>query len=177
VVIPGGWLTLRPWRGDDISFVFDACQDAEIRRWTTVPSPYRARHAVDFLRLGDEARRTGTGEWLAIEATDTSELLGSIAIRGLLDGHAEVGYWVAPECRHRGVASGAVEALVAWAFETLDLDEVILHVARGNEASVSVARRCGFEPIGMKPDALEVDGEVRDAMVFRRRAPGRSGRL
>jgi RimJ/RimL family protein N-acetyltransferase len=173
VVIPGGWLTLRPWRGDDISFVYDACQDAEIRRWTTVPSPYRARDAVDFLRLGHEARRAGAGEWLAIEATDTSELLGSIALRGLDDGHAEVGYWVAPECRRRGVAAGAVQALVAWAFAELDLDEIRLQVARGNEASVSVARSCGFEPSGVNPDVCTVDGAARDALVFRRRAPGR----
>jgi RimJ/RimL family protein N-acetyltransferase len=31
-------VTLRPWRADDAGAVFDACQDPEIQRCTTVPA-------------------------------------------------------------------------------------------------------------------------------------------
>ena len=36
--------------------------------------------------------------------TDTSELLGAVALKDVADGRGEIGYWVAPECRGRGVA-------------------------------------------------------------------------
>lgn len=172
-MIECGWLTLRPWRPDDLSFVYDACQDPEIQRWTTVPSPYRAVDAATFLHLAADAARAGTGTWLAIEAIETSELLGSISLKDGAGGRGEIGYWVAAEARGRGVASQALDGLAAWALGELGLDEVWLLVAEGNVASRRAAERAGFVAVERRPGACSVDGSDVDAVVLRRRAPGR----
>ena len=43
--IAAGAITLRPWEPADVSFVYDACQDPEIQRWTNLPSPFTASDA------------------------------------------------------------------------------------------------------------------------------------
>jgi RimJ/RimL family protein N-acetyltransferase len=41
-------LYLRPPRLGDAGQIYAACQDAEIQRWTTVPSPYSRADAEMF---------------------------------------------------------------------------------------------------------------------------------
>jgi predicted carbohydrate-binding protein with CBM5 and CBM33 domain len=48
-VLTGSKVVLRPWTADDANEVFAACQDAEIQRWTTVPSPYTFDDAVGYV--------------------------------------------------------------------------------------------------------------------------------
>ena len=40
---------LRPWTLDDIPGVTHACQDPEIPRWTTVPTPYTEADARAYI--------------------------------------------------------------------------------------------------------------------------------
>ena len=44
-VLVGTRTRLRAWRADDAAAIHDACQDPEIQRFTTVPSPYRRADA------------------------------------------------------------------------------------------------------------------------------------
>ena len=46
VVLRTERLTLSVPTEADVDAIFEACQDAEIRRYTTVPSPYERQHAV-----------------------------------------------------------------------------------------------------------------------------------
>ena len=167
--IEAGMITMRPWEPADVAFIYEACQDAEIQRWTPLPSPYRPADAVVMLELSAEGRATNQTALFAITATDTGELLGSIGLKDIdwERRRAEAGYWVAREARGRGVASSALKALVVWAGQHLDLDEVWLQVARGNLASVQVATVAGFEPDGVVPGGCQAGGERVDALVFR----------
>jgi RimJ/RimL family protein N-acetyltransferase len=58
--------------------------------------------------------------------------------------HATVGYRTAPWARGEGVATAAVIAIAAWAFDQLGLERLeLLHVV-ANPASCAVARKAGF---------------------------------
>ncbi len=59
------------------------------------------------------------------------------------DGTAELGYWVAPTMRRRGVATRAARAMVGFAFE-IGVARVWLRAASNNPASNGVARAVGF---------------------------------
>jgi RimJ/RimL family protein N-acetyltransferase len=168
--IPAGDVTLRPWRPADVAFVYHACQDEEIHRWTPLPRPYRAHHAVDLLRSSEEGRASNTSALFAITATDTGELLGSIGLKAIDWGErrAEAGYWVAFEARGRGAASSALAALVPWAGDHLGLVEVWLLIATGNTASERAAVRAGFHADGVVAGGCSTATAVHDATVFRR---------
>jgi RimJ/RimL family protein N-acetyltransferase len=164
-VIAGGELTLRPWLPDDTSFVFDSCQDPDVQRWTTVPTPYTALDAATFVGRHARPQPEDDGAFFAITKTDSGEVLGSISF-GHIDwafAVASAGYWVARDARCQGVATQALETLVDWGRRELRLVEVRLQVLDGNRASQRVAERAGFEPAGLD----RVDGPGLLAFVRR----------
>jgi RimJ/RimL family protein N-acetyltransferase len=148
--VAAGPVTLRPWEPADVSFVYDACQDAEIQRWTNLPSPFRAADAVALLQFSTTLRERGTAALFAVTSTDQGELLGAVSLRDIerKEGRASIGYWIASEARGRGVAKAAVEAAARWAMDALGVGEVYADVLPGNDASVRVLERCGFAPDG-----------------------------
>lgn len=158
-VIEVGGLTLRPPAHEDISWVFDACQDPEISRWTEVPWPYKAHHAVAFVTdRSDELWR------YVITATETGELYGAIALKWFdsESGRGEIGYWLEAEARGKGVLSRALAGLEAEAADRLGARELVLRIAVGNERSIAVAHRNGYVETSREPAACK----GLDAVVF-----------
>ena len=140
-----GRLMLRPWSPDDEDAVLAACQDPEIQRWTSVPSPYLREHA--HLWVTEKAASLWeTGEaatWGIFDAT-TAALLGTVGLHDISGGVAEVGYWCVAEARGRGVTSEALAAVCRWGFGALDLERINWVAFVGNEGSRAVALTCGF---------------------------------
>jgi RimJ/RimL family protein N-acetyltransferase len=143
--ISADWLTLRPFTRQDIPWVWEVSQDAAVRHFVSVPSPYELEHAAFFVEqraiVGwDRGHRA---EFLATE-TATGKRLGRVGLglHGL--GEAEIGYWVDPAARRSGVATKAVRTLCEWAFATLDLEIIEWRTEVGNIASRRVAEKAGF---------------------------------
>jgi RimJ/RimL family protein N-acetyltransferase len=144
-------LLLRPWRPADAEAVHRACQDPDIQRWTTVPTPYGTEHATTFVaELSPAAWATGSGAPFAVVDRLTGELLGScglVSIDHRLHS-AEIGYWVAPWARGRAVAARSTRAIAHWAFDRLGLGRIVWQAEVGNHASRLAALRAGFRMEG-----------------------------
>lgn len=149
-------LVLHAPTDDDVDAITAACQDPEIPRWTTVPSPYARQDAADFVRL--------IGEWWA-EGSQTvwsiyadGELVGSIGLHHIAahpsGGHAELGYWVAASARGRGYLVEAAAAVVGWAFDELGLARLTWRAVVGNIPSARAARALGFRYEGLQRQGL-----------------------
>jgi RimJ/RimL family protein N-acetyltransferase len=151
-VLGGALVTLRPWRSSDRDAVFTACQDPDIQRWTTVPSPYLHEHAAGFVDgYAKEQWVTRRGTPFCIASTGDDEVLGSCDVFSIDTKNlvAEMGYWVAPWARGQGVASQAVGILSGWAMGDIGLGRLELLIRPDNAASRAVAERAGgvFEGI------------------------------
>ena len=150
-----GPVVLRPWAEQDVDEVFRACQDSEIQRYTNIPVPYLRQHAEFFVgpfQRKNWADRSGAG--FAVTDGDGEQLLGACGLVGvdLEARRSGVGYWVAPWGRGRGVATGALALLSAWATAEVGLRELYAEVEEANAASRRVAERAGF---------VQDDGEQR----------------
>ena len=88
----------------------------------------------------------------AVRDAATGELVGGCELRVLQPGFAEASYWTFPAYRGRGFASRALELACRFAAAELGVDRVELLIEPDNEASLRVARRAGFLPIGTKVD-------------------------
>src|SRR6058998_502249 len=115
-------LLLRPMGAGDVDAVYAACQDPQIQRWTTVPSPYLREHADQFAcDYAPKAWAAGYAALFGVTDIGNGELLASVGLhfdRGRDAGIAEIGYWAAAGARGRGVTTEAVAAVCAWGFAT-----------------------------------------------------------
>jgi ribosomal-protein-serine acetyltransferase len=160
-------VVLRPFSLADVDRVTEACQDADILRFTAVPSPYRQQDALEWIsgREAERAARTG----LALAITDGDDnLIGSIGFVSFdwPNDTGEIGYWVAPWGRGRNAAGRAARMLATWGFRELGLIRVELRISTHNQASQRSAEFAGFHSEGVLRSALSHRGERHDVAVF-----------
>ncbi len=151
-------IKLRAFADADVPALTAACQDPEIPRWTTVPSPYGEDEARSFIQSRPNAR--------AIVDASTGELLGSIGWRLVDQENIQVGYWVARERRGAGVATRALRLLSRWALEELAAGRVQLLADPRNAASQRVAEKAGFTRECVLRSYLNAKGTRRDGIMF-----------
>jgi RimJ/RimL family protein N-acetyltransferase len=150
----------------DIDAIAALCQDPDIQRWTTVPSPYTRADAERF--VGDWV----TGGW-AEERDCTwgirydARLVGMIGLRLQPVGSAEVGYWLGAQARGRGLLHRALGLVLDHAFapDGLDLERVEWQCYAGNWPSWRAAWRLGFRLEGAVRGAGLQRGRRHDAWV------------
>ena len=58
-----------------------------------------------------------------------------------------LGYWLAPEATGQGIATAAVGAVLEFGRREFGVEEVLAGVTHGNDKSVAVLARLGFEPV------------------------------
>ena len=163
-----GSIVLRAPTGDDVGAIHAACQDPEIPRWIPViPQPYTEESARAFVAWSRDRWEAGDCSFVIVDA-GTGELLGAIGMgvnARLKIGH--IGYWVAAPARRRGVASGALRLVAAWAFAERGLARAELLTDPDNVASQGVAEKVGFQREGILRSHLEHrDGRRRDSVLF-----------
>ncbi|WP_147796569.1 GNAT family N-acetyltransferase [Cellulomonas sp. Y8] len=153
-----GVVVLRAPGPADVDRIDALCQDRAIQEWTTVPSPYTREDAQSFVTgyVADGWARGTTLNWAVRDAADDT-LLGMVGLGMEGTGSAEIGYWLAPEARGRGLMSRSVELVLDAAFGRLGLVRVFWRAFVGNGPSRAVAERAGFR----------VEGELRLGAVQR----------
>jgi len=87
---------------------------------------------------------------------------------------ASVAYLLGPEFWGKGLASEAVEALLAWLFLRGGVDSAEARIDTRNDRSIRLVRRLGFELIQVVRKAEFFKGSWGDEYVFRLLASARS---
>lgn len=142
-------LELSPPRDDDVDAIHAACQDAAIQRFTTVPAPYLLADAASFVELAARGWAEGSQANWAIRLDD--RLVGMVGLARLPSGGPELGYWIAPDVRGRGLATEAARAVIEWGFsaERPAVQRIEWRAVVGNVGSARVARSLGFRYEGL----------------------------
>lgn len=70
--------------------------------------------------------------------------------------------------RNRGVATEAILLLTEYAFSTLALRQLFANVVVGNDASIHLFKKLGFQEVGIKRDWILSDGVYRDEYLFQK---------
>jgi RimJ/RimL family protein N-acetyltransferase len=163
-------VTLRPWRDSDQPDIVEACQDPEIQRWTTVPRPYTPDDAAFFVTIAPELWSERLGMSFAVTATGEDRIVGSLGLVAVTvtEGRGELGYWIAPWGRRRGVASAALALLSGWLLDEVGFRQLEVVVEQDNTGSLRVAELAGFGRV--EADRFSTLRELPDqaALVFTR---------
>jgi len=152
---------LRPLEQGDAEWIFRACQDTEIQRWTVVPRPYTLDHARSFVEGGSNEHLVRV-----IQDFASGEPVGVASIHHIENGVATVGYWVAPWGRKRGAASTALQTLTSIAALIEGVRFLRAEIAETNIASQAAAKRAGFNPVGYAPKTCPDGSGQAPALAF-----------
>ncbi len=103
-----------------------------------------------FLRHAGMWTMTGFGFW-AIEEKATGKFIGEAGFHDLkrdmtpsIDGLPEAGWSLVTEAHGRGLGTEVVGAVVAWGDRTMPGARQVCIIDPVNQASLNVARKCGF---------------------------------
>jgi RimJ/RimL family protein N-acetyltransferase len=166
--LEGEDVILRDWRDADAPALAPVCGEWDVCAFTSVPWTYSEDEALAWIGRQRAKRAAGTVLALAIQGRDDERALGNVNLSGL-DGdgrEAEIGYWLVPEARGRGLVTAAVSLLVDWGFENLGLERIEFAILPENLASQHVAERLGATPEGLREQSHESEGRRWDMTIW-----------
>ncbi len=122
---------------------------------------------VGFLAVLPAVMESGRLMPLVVEDEAGRSLLGGGALHHLSaeTGAVEIGYWLFPEARGRGVATRVARLLAEHAF-AIGVQRVEARVDVGNDASERVLERAGFTREGLLRSCGRVDGTRADRTIW-----------
>lgn len=98
---------------------------------------------LDFCQMAASWLQRGFGPW-TITDRDTGEALGFLPVdHEYGDPEPEIGWFVHPKARRRGIAVEAARAVIDRALPALGFHNIVSYIATGNAASLAVAHALG----------------------------------
>jgi RimJ/RimL family protein N-acetyltransferase len=119
-------------------------------------------------RQATEEPRPGGLPALAIADARTLEFLGNIGLYRVDHHHrrGEVGFWLTPGARGRGLGIRAVRLVTGWAFEALGFNRVEITTTPDNAATLALAGRLGFTQEGVMRERNHERGKRVDVVML-----------
>jgi RimJ/RimL family protein N-acetyltransferase len=145
--ITAGRFVLRPVRRSDAGLFQMYAGDRRVAEATqSIPHPLPPGASEAFVTRA-MARKGGEDIW-AMDGTVSGlpEVLGVISLKAMDRGQSEIGYWVAPAFWNLGIASEAVQALIA--ANPQKNSAIFAQVFQDNPGSARVLTHAGFEYLG-----------------------------
>ena len=169
-----------------------APDNADYREWAALRresraflEPWEPRWAGDELTRAGWQRRmrryredfsNGVAIAYLIFENEAGRLVGGITLGNIRYGvaqSAQIGYWAGERHAGRGYMQDAVRAVLVHAFETMRLHRVEAACIPGNERSIRVLEKAGFEREGLLRSYLRIDGVWQDHYIYARIAGDR----
>jgi RimJ/RimL family protein N-acetyltransferase len=163
VVLHTGRLTLQAPTVSDVDAIHRACQDPDVQRWTSVPSPYTREDAEVFVELSAGWWQSGSEHVWAVH--NAAGLVGMVGLHRIAQGAAELGYWMSAETRRRGYAAEAARTVVDFAFGPMRLERLEWHAVVGNRPSARLAQALGFRYEGLRRLGIRDGGRSEDGWI------------
>ena len=161
-------ILLRWISRDDVDALYRIFSDVEVMRYWSTPPLTDRNAAVDLLQdIHDGFGRQSMLKW-GIALRQGNALIGTTTLYNLDFGNrrAEMGYALSRDHWRRGYMREALQALLTYAFEVLDLRRIEADVDPRNTASIQTLERLGFQREGFLRERWEVNGEIQDALFY-----------
>jgi ribosomal-protein-alanine N-acetyltransferase len=161
-------LTLRWVSNEDVDALYGIFSNVEVMRyWSTPPLPDRDAAVALVNEIHDAFERQVMLKWGVARRAD-NVIIGTTTLYNLdfTNRRAEVGYALGRGYWGQGYMNEALQALLSYCFETLNLRRLEADVDPRNQASIQTLERLGFRREGYLRERWEVAGEIQDALFY-----------
>ncbi len=164
-MIRGSKTRLRALKHDDLRHFVRWINDPETRRFMAMRYPLSQAEEEKWW----QSRAEGDGDHIFAVETLDGTYIGNIglhsierenrrAMLGIIVG--EKSYW------GQGYGTDAIQAMLRWAFEYLNLHRVYLTVYAYNKRAIRSYEKCGFRHEGTMRQARYTDGQYFDELMM-----------
>jgi RimJ/RimL family protein N-acetyltransferase len=157
---------IRSWKMDDAPAIVKYANNKRIWRnlRDAFPHPYALSDAQDFLN-----KVTAHDPACVFAISTRTEAIGGIGMVIGEDVHryaAELGYWLAEPFWNQGIMTQAVKLIAEYAFINVNLNRIYAEPYEGNNASVRVLEKAGFQYEGRLRTSVYKDGKLLDQLLY-----------
>ena len=124
---------------------------------------------VNRVNWAKRSMQNGTAIPLFIINRNDGVLIGAITLDNIRRGPnqtATMGYWIGLPYVRKGFISEAINALVNYAFGTLDISRIESACLPENTPSRKVLEKCGFKYEGVAQAYIQIDGRWRTHVLY-----------
>jgi [ribosomal protein S5]-alanine N-acetyltransferase len=161
-------LILRRVLPSDVKEMFELRSNPETMKY--IPRPLLTNHeeALAHIQMMEDKIETNEGINWAITLKGDDTMLGVIGHYRIKPEHhrAEVGYMILPEYHGKGITTEAVQCVVDYGFNTMQLHSIEGVIDPENGASERVLQKCGFIKEAHFKENEFYDGKFIDAVVY-----------
>lgn len=169
VTLTGQSIYLRALEPEDLEFLYNIENNEEIWEVSNTQTPYSRFLIRQYLENAQEDIYEAKQLRLAICAFGSVEAIGLIDLFDFdpKNKRAGIGIVIAQkEKRGKGVGKEALELLVNYAFQQLQLHQLYANIGSENEISLKLFTTFGFQKIGVKKDWNFTQGRFQDEVMF-----------
>jgi diamine N-acetyltransferase len=168
VTLQGEHIYLRALEPEDLDFIHDIENDESLWELSNTQTPYSKYLIKQYLEHSHKDIYEVKQLRLVITSYDDLAL-------GMIDlfdfdfknKRAGVGILVKNEKeRKKGVGTEALQLLVDYSFNRLNLHQLYCHISESNKPSVNLFAKQGFKKIGLKKDWNFVDGDYKSEFMY-----------
>lgn len=165
----GQHIYLRALEPEDLEFVYQLENDQSVWEISQTQTPYSKFLIRQYLDNAQQDIYEAKQLRLAICKNDTFDAIGLIDLFDYdpKNNRAGIGILIQhQENRQNGFGRQALELLINYAFNTLELHQLFANIATTNEASMALFTTFGFESIGIKKDWNFNNGSYSDETLY-----------
>ena len=168
--INDGNLHLRKVSKDDVSFFYRSLQEKEMTNYLSL-GPLRSlehskRLIKNYLKSWDKYLQFNYV--IELRENRTSTKIGSVSLWAINWYHQRsgVGIWILPKYWEHGFGSKTIVLIKNIAFNHLNLNRLEAHIAKQNEKSIKMFKKCDFMEEGVLKNYLRIDAKFQDAVIL-----------
>jgi RimJ/RimL family protein N-acetyltransferase len=168
IVLPTQRLTLRFLSEADLPALYEIFSYPEVSRYLSWPPWTHRSQAEQMLADTKEGYRTRSALQLGIERRADHALVGTCSLFHfhVASRRAEIGYVLGRPYWGSGYMHEALQALLHYTFQTLDLNRLEADIDPRNQASARTLERLGFQKEGHLRERWIVNGEISDTWLY-----------
>ena len=167
--LKGNTIYLRALEPNDLDFVYEMENDESIWEISNTQTPYSRFLIRQYLENAHQDIYEAKQLRLAICKNDDFSAIGLIDLFEFdpKNNRAGIGILIKnSENRTQGFGSEALELLIDFAFQQLNLNQLFANINPENKASTRLFAKFGFENIGIKKQWNLVNGQYKDEALF-----------
>ncbi|WP_264547944.1 GNAT family N-acetyltransferase [Flavobacterium sp. N2820] len=169
ITLTGNTIYLRALEPEDLEFIYAIENNESVWEVSNTQTPYSRFLIRQYLENAHQDIYEAKQLRLAICLSDTFEAIGLIDLFDFdpKNNRAGVGIVISNESnRNSGIGSEALQLVINYAFNQLQLHQLYANIGSDNEISKQLFTKFGFQKIGTKKDWIKVDNIFKDEILF-----------